>query len=265
MVEIYQVRNLRLCEPRNTFRGSRSPAAILRHSARGGCLFWVSVSGSVNSSDISIVYQTNHETNRLDWVGMNHAPLDDKAVSLNPDTHRTIDNSSDDPSRSSHTNQSSFLHLRENFRHLLHPSVDLLHFHRAHLFQNIVRNIPALPALRSTDSNPNPRERHPPKAAHTALEPVVPPRAPANLELYFPQRTLELIMYDDQLRPRAIFVGQVPQEGLPRGGQGGTADVHEGGRLPEGDVVTAAGEEAVAVETAFGEGRVGEVVLEGGQ
>ena len=70
-------------------------------------------------------------------------------------------------------------------------------------------------------------------------------------------------MHDDKLRPRAIFVGQVPQEGLPGSGDGGPADVHEGGGLPEDEVV-AAGEETVAVRTAFGEGGVGKGLLQGG-
>ena len=58
--------------------------------------------------------------------------------------------------------------------------------------------------------------------------------------------------------------GQIAQERLPGRGDGGTAHVHEGGRLPEGEVITA-GEEAVAVGPAFGKGGVGEGLLEGGE
>lgn len=91
----------------------------------------------------------------------------------------------------------------------------------------------------------------------------MPPRAAPDLDLYFPQRTLQLIMYNDQLRPRAIFVGEVSQEGFPGGGDGWAAHVHEGGGLPEGEVI-AVGEKAVAVKTALGEGWVGQELLEGG-
>lgn len=89
------------------------------------------------------------------------------------------------------------------------------------------------------------------------------PRAAPDLDLYLPQRTLQLVVDNDQLRPRAVFVGQVPQEGVPGSGNGWAADVHEGGGLPEGEVI-AAGEETVAVGTAFGEGWVGQRLLERG-
>lgn len=70
-------------------------------------------------------------------------------------------------------------------------------------------------------------------------------------------------MYNDQLRPRAIFVGQVSQEGLPGSSNGWAANVHKSGRLPEGDLI-AAREKTVAVKTALGEGWVGERLLEEG-
>ena len=71
-------------------------------------------------------------------------------------------------------------------------------------------------------------------------------------------------MQNDQLRSRSIFPGQVSQEALPGSGDGWAADVHERGGLPEGEVV-ADGDETVAVRSAFGEGRVGERLLEGGE
>jgi len=61
----------------------------------------------------------------------------------------------------------------------------------------------------------------------------------------------------------------VAEECSPRGSHGGAGHVHEGGGLPEGDVVVEAGvgarEQAVGVWAGFGEGGVGEVEGEGAE